>query len=121
MIEEMPGLPPHVAAFIANGKITREDYDNIIYPRVDKIYKEFGKINYLLLLNTPLDNYTAGAWMKDALLGFIYITEWRKIAIVTEKKNIRNFTNFFGKFIPGKSKGFKLKDLELAEKWVSEM
>ena len=120
MIEVMPGMPPHVAAFIANGKITREDYELIIYPKVDKIYKEFGKINYLLLLNTPLNNYSNGAWIKDVLLGFIYITEWRKIAIVTERKSIRSFTNFFGAFIPGKSKGFLLKDLELAEKWVSE-
>ena len=70
MIEVMKGLPPHVAPFIANGKITQDDYDHIINPMVDKIYKEFGKINYLLLLNTNLNNYSAGAWIKDALLGF---------------------------------------------------
>ncbi|MEO6682128.1 MAG: STAS/SEC14 domain-containing protein [Ginsengibacter sp.] len=121
MIEVMKGLPPHVAAFIATGKITRQDYDEVIYPIVDQVYKDFGKINYLLLLNTPLQNYSAGAWMKDALLGFIYVTEWRKIAIVSEKENIRTFTNVFGKFIPGRSRGFKLNDLELAEKWVSEL
>ena len=120
MIEVMKGLPPHVAPFIANGQITQDDYDKIINPMVDKIYKEFGKINYLLLLNTSLNNYSAGAWIKDALLGFVYFTEWRKIAIVSEKKSIRNFTNFFGMFVPGKTRGFSLKDLELAEKWVSE-
>ncbi|MEO7316701.1 MAG: STAS/SEC14 domain-containing protein [Ginsengibacter sp.] len=120
MIEVMKGLPPHVAPFIANGKITQDDYDHIINPMVDKIYKEFGKINYLLLLNTNLNNYSAGAWIKDALLGFVYFTEWRKIAIVSEKQSIRKFTNFFGMFVPGKTRGFSLKDLELAEKWVSE-
>ena len=100
MIEVMKGLPPNVAAFTADGKITREDYDNIIYPVVDRIYKDFGKINYLMVIETELDNYTARAWMKDAMLGFIYFTEWKKIAIVSDKRGIRNFTNFFGIFVP---------------------
>lgn len=119
MIEIIPGLPSHVAGFAASGRITRNDYDQIIYPEVDRIYKEFGKINYLLLINTPLENYSAGAWFKDALLGFVYFTEWRRIAIVSEKAGIRRFTNIFGTLIPGKTKGFRLADLDRAETWVS--
>ena len=120
MIEVIKGLPPYVAPFIASGRITGKDYDDTINPLVAKIYKEYGKINYLLLLNTPLNNYTTVAWIKDALLGFVYFTEWQKIAIVSEKSSIQKFTNIFGTFIPGKTKGFDMKDLEVAEKWVSE-
>lgn len=120
MIEILNGLPPHVAAFKASGKITEEDYTKVINPLVEKIYKEYGKINYLLVINTPLSNYSAGAWIKDALLGFVYFTDWKKIAIVSEKKGIKDFTDFFGKLIPGKTKGFMMQDLGLAEKWISE-
>ena len=120
MIEIINGLPPKVAAFRATGTITENDYINIINPLVEKVYKEFGKINYLLVLNTPLKNYTAGAWIKDALLGFIYFTDWNKIAIVSEKKSIKDFTDFFGKLVPGTSRGFMMEDLGMAEKWVSE-
>ena len=120
MIEIIHGLPGYVAAFKANGTITEDDYINTINPLCDKIYKEFGKINYLLVINTSLNNYSIGAWIKDALLGFVYFTDWRKIAIVSEKKSIKDFTDFFGKLIPGKTKGFMMQDLGLAEKWVSE-
>lgn len=120
MIETIQGLPPYVAAFNATGKITGKDYDEIINPLVSKIYKEHGKINYLLVLNTGLQNYSLEAWFKDALLGFVYFTEWKKIAIVSSQKRIRNFTDFFGKLIPGQTKGFMMEDLDVAKEWISQ-
>ncbi|HEY5463886.1 MAG TPA: STAS/SEC14 domain-containing protein [Hanamia sp.] len=120
MIEIIPGLPPNVAAFYANGKITGQDYDQIINPLVKKIYIDFVKINYLLVINTSLSDYSLGAWMKDAILGFVYFTEWKKIGIVSSKRSIINFTDIFGKFLPGSTKGFLMEDIEIAKKWISE-
>jgi len=119
MIEVISGLPPMVAAFKASGKITADDYNRIINPLVKKIDKESGHINYLLVLNTPLKNYSIGAWIKDGLLGFKYFSKWNKIAIVSHKKSIKNFTDFFGKFLPSLTKGFLMEDLESAKEWVS--
>jgi hypothetical protein len=120
MIEIIPGLPPHVAAFYASGKITGQDYDEIINPLVKKIYEEYVKINFLLVINTSLCDYSIGAWMKDAILGFVYFTEWKKIGIVSNKRGIKNFTDIFGKLVPGSAKGFLMEDIELAKDWVSE-
>jgi hypothetical protein len=120
MIEVIPGLPPNVAAFKATGKVTGKDYDEVINPLVEKIYKSHQKINYLLELDTPLSNYSFEAWFKDALLGFIYFTEWKKIAIVSNLKSIKNFTNVFGKLIPGCTKGFSMDELQDAKNWVSQ-
>jgi hypothetical protein len=99
MIEVIPGFPPNVAAFNATGKITGQDYDEII-------------------INTPLENYNLEAWLKDAILGFVYFTEWKKIGIVSEKRSIRNFTNLFGILIPGCSKGFLMEELDAAKEWI---
>jgi len=120
MIEVIKGLPPYVAAFQANGVITGQDYDETINPMVEKIYKEFGKINYLLVINTTLDNYTVQAWIKDALLGFVYFTQWKKIAIVSDKPTIKKFTNLLGKLIPGETRGFMNNELPEAKEWISQ-
>lgn len=120
MIEVIPGMPPFVAPFKARDMVTRDDYEEVINPIVEKIYREYGKINYLLVINTPLENYSVGAWLKDVLLGFVYFTEWRKIAIVSEKKGIKTFTNIFGKIIPGQTRGFMMDELEEAKKWISQ-
>jgi hypothetical protein len=120
MIETISGFPPYVAAFKATGNVTGKDYDEIINPLVRKIYEEHGKINYLLVLNTSLNNYSLEAWFKDALLGFVYFTEWKKIGIVTNQKKIKDFTNVFGKLIPGCTKGFMMEEMDEAKRWIAE-
>ena len=120
MIEIIHDLPAHVAGFRATGKITENDYIDIINPLVAKVEKEFGKISYLLVLNTALKNYSIGAWIRDGLLGFKYFTKWKRLAIVTEKKGIKDFTDFFGKLIPPKTKGFMMEEINAAKRWVSE-
>lgn len=120
MIEIIEELPENVAAFKASGNISELDYDNVINPRVERVYKNFGKINYLLVLDTPLKNFSTGAWIKDVILGFVYFTEWRKIAIVSNGKGVKDFTNFFGKLIPGKTRGFLSDEVDAAKEWVSQ-
>ena len=120
MIEIIPGLPKNVAAFNATGKITADDYKTIINPLVKKIAKEFGTINYLLVINTSLRNYTLGAWTKDAFLGLHYFPKWNKLGIVSEQKNIKEFTDFFGKFLPSVTRGFMMEDEQIAKQWISE-
>ena len=119
MIEVIHGLPAYVAGFRATGKVTREDYQKIIYPLVDSIVIAFGKINYLLVIQTPLSNYSTGAWIDDALLGLKYFTKWNKLGIVSQSDTIKKFTDVFGKLIPGETKGFKIEDLPLAKEWIS--
>ena len=120
MIEVIQGLPAKVAAFRATGSVTEDDYIKVVNPLCDKVYKEFGKINYLMDIDTPLSNYSAGAWIKDLILGFVYFTEWRKIAIVSNLKGVKSFTNFFGKLVPGKARGFGSEDIDAAKQWISQ-
>lgn len=118
MIKIIQGLPDNVCGFTASGKITGKDYDLIVYPEVKRIARQSKKINYLLIIETPLRKYTSGAWLKDALLGLKYFTRWNKIAIVSEKNSIKKFTNFFGKFIPGEVKGFLSSEITIAKEWI---
>lgn len=120
MIEIIPGLPPKVAAFKATGKITADDYKTTINPLVKKVDRQFGKINYLLIINTSLQNYSLGAWLKDLLLGLRYFAKWNKLGIVTDKQEIKRFTDLFGTFLPSVTKGFMMEDEEIAKRWIAE-
>ena len=61
MIELLKDMPPHVAAFRATGKVTKEDYERVVIPVVDVIAKTYHKIYFLLVLDTSVANYSAGA------------------------------------------------------------
>ena len=89
-------------------------------PKVKSLIDKTDQLNYLLVLETSLNNFTMGAWMEDAMMGIKHLTKWNRAAIVSDAESIRNFTNFFSYFIPGEFKGFEHKDLQQAIEWVSE-
>lgn len=120
MVEILQDFPSDVAAFKATGTVTGKDYDEVINPRVAQLYNKNGKIRYFYQIDTPLSNFTAEAWLKDAMIGFVYLTEFKKIAIVSEKAGIKKFTNIFGKFLPGQYRGFMEDEFEEAKGWISE-
>jgi stage II sporulation SpoAA-like protein len=120
MITQLHNVPENMVAFKATGEITEKDFTETVMPAVDTIIKRTGELNYLLVLDTPLSNFTFGAWLKDALMGIRHLTKWHKAAIVSDTNGIRKFTDLFSIIMPGEFKGFEHKDLELAIGWTSE-
>ena len=119
MIEIIPDLPTHVAAFKASGTVTKDDYEQILIPRVDLIHKTFGQINFLLWLEADVSQYTIGAWIDDAFVGFKHFIHWHKIAIVSHQEMVKKVTNILGHLIPGETKGFIISELPEAMRWIS--
>jgi hypothetical protein len=120
MIHLESHTPNNIAAFRATGEVTKEDYQNIVIPEVERVISEIGYINFLLYLDTDLDNFTAGAWVQDAMLGLKNIAKWNRAAIVTDSDTIIAFTNGFSFVVLGEFKGFKKNQYDEAITWVSE-
>lgn len=119
MITIMKDVPANVAAFTASGEVTKEDFANTVMPHVKAIVDLHGELNYVLKLDTDVSNFTAGAWMQDALLGIKNITKWNRAAIVTDKEGIQRFTDIFSKVMPGEFRGYDRADLDTAIEWAS--
>ena len=108
-----------MAGFTASGKVTKEDYETVVIPEVDKIVKQHGHIHFLLVLNTDVSNFSPGAWMKDPLVGVKHLSKWKKMAIVSDQKGVEKITDIISPVVPGESKGFSLAELDEAKSWVS--
>jgi len=117
MISIINDAPENVAAFNATGEITREDFENLVIPHVKSKVEQFDELNYLLYLDTDLDNFTMGAWLQDALLGIKNITKWNRAAIVTDKEGVQNFTDIFSVLMPGEFKSYPKENLYNALYW----
>ena len=120
MIHQLENLPTNIVGFKATGEITQKDFTEIVMPKVKALIDETDQLNYLLVLETSLKNFTIGAWMKDAMMGIKHLTKWNRAAIVSDVEAIRNFTNFFSYLMPGEFKGFEHSELQQAIDWVSE-
>ena len=119
MIEQLEGTPSSIAAFRASGEVTKEDFEKIVIPAVNEVIARTGELNYLMVIDTPLKNFSAGAWWKDALMGLKKLTKWRRAAIITDSDGIRKFTDLFSMVMPGEFKGFKPEQLDEAISWVA--
>jgi hypothetical protein len=120
MLQFINDLEPHVVGIHAIGEVTKEDIETVLIPRIDDLVKRQGEINYLMVLETDVKNFTAGAWWGDLKLGLKNFTKWNKIAVVSDQKGVEWFSDAFRFFIPGKSKGFSLNELDEAVKWITE-
>lgn len=120
MLRIINNLPQNVVGIHASGEVTKNDLDKVVMPRLDDLAKKQGEINYLLVLETGVQNFTAGAWYDDIKAGLKHFTDWNRVAIVSDQKGVEWFTDAVSFAIPGKSKGFPLTELDKAVKWVSK-
>ena len=109
-----------MVGFRATGEVTENDFTNLVIPQVKAQVEKTGKLNYMLILDTSIKNFTFGAWLKDALLGIKNLTKWNRAAIVSDSAVIRKFTDIFSVLIPGEFKGFEHNELKDAIDWTAE-
>jgi len=119
MITPIAGIPANMVGFRATGAVTKDDFDNVVMPAVEALVKQTGELNYLFWVDTPLHNFTTGAWFQDAMIGLKKISKWKRAAIISDSEGVNTFTNLFGYVMPGEFKGFKPGELEKAIAWVS--
>ena len=120
MIEELKHTPNTMVGFRAIGEVTKEDFEAVVLPAVSELVKRIDKLNYLLILDTSIKNFTFGAWLKDAMLGLNQLAKWNRAAIISESMGINAFTEIFSKVMPGEFRGYTHDQLDEAILWVSE-
>ena len=119
MLKIIDNLPKHVFGLRAIGDVSGDEIKNILIPGLESLSAKFGEIYYILVLETKVENFSAGAWIRDMITSIKHFTKWKKIAIVTNQAAVKNFADAFNYVSPGQAKGFPLNDLDEAMIWVS--
>ncbi len=120
MLQIMDEMPSHVVGIHAIGEVSKEDYESVLIPHIEDLARRRHELNYLLVLDTDVGNFSAAAWWEDFRLALKHFSQWNKVAIVTDQKGVEWFADVSRFFIPGKVKGFELEELEEAKKWVTQ-
>lgn len=120
MIRQLTDKPTNIVAFSAEGEVTEQDFKEVVFPAVERVVTRTGELNYLMVINTPLSSFQMGAGLQDALLGLKQLTNWNRVAIVSDSEAINKFTDLFSVLVPGEFRGFPKEQLDAAVTWVSE-
>ncbi|MET4142027.1 STAS/SEC14 domain-containing protein [Pedobacter sp. UYP1] len=119
MLTIIPNLPDHVFGVRASDQVTQDDLKQVLLPGLEALSARYKEIYYLLVLETNVQNFTAGAWIQDLIAGVKHLTQWKKMAIVTDQKAVEKFTDIFSYVSPGEAKGYELSELPQAIDWLS--
>jgi len=118
MLKIIKDLPENVLGVCAEGKITGEDYENILIPALEKKLTEHKKIRMLYQLGTYFSGFNLSAMLDDAKIGMKHSAAWDKIALVSDHEMINTTAKFFGYMFSCELKIFKNAELEEAKKWI---
>lgn len=120
MLTIINDLPSNVLGVQPTGEVTREDMETVLLPGLDDLEKRTGKIRYLLVLETGVQNFTLAAWWKDMVAGLGHFSDRHRIAVVSDQKAVEWFTDAFQWVVPGKYKDFSMAELTQAKAWIME-
>ena len=120
MIEIMQGMPENIVAVSASGKVTGEDYDNVLIPAIEDKLRKHGKIRVLYTLDSDFTGFTAEAMWDDAKIGLKHLTAYEKVAVVSDVSWVVSAVKFFSFIMPCPVKTFGYGKLSEAKNWICE-
>ncbi|WP_207420108.1 STAS/SEC14 domain-containing protein [Desertivirga brevis] len=119
MVELLMDFPDHVAAYRAVGSVSKEEYESIVMSRVNEVAEKYGKLNFIVLLETDMDNYSIGAFLEYLKISFQHFSKWKRMAIVSDEKWLRTAYETLSLLVPGVIKSYPLSEFDKAKEWVS--
>jgi len=120
MIEVLKGLPDRVVAFVAKGRVTRRDYDEVLIPKVSEVLGRHEKIRCYYELGPEFSGMDPGAVWEDAKVGFAHLARWERVAVVTDVDWVRFAISIFRFLVPGEVRIFSSSEASTARHWISE-
>jgi hypothetical protein len=118
MIEALEDFPDNVVAFACRGHVTRQDYESVLVPTVEKKLEEHEKLRVYYEIGADFDGIDPGAVLEDIKVGMGHLSRWERIAVVTDINWIKQTMRAFGFLIPAEMKFFPMSEVQSARDWI---
>jgi hypothetical protein len=121
MIERISDVPEGVIGVRASGKLTKDDYVNVLEPALKEAV-DTGEARVLFVL-PDFDGLEPEAWLEDVKTGLGVELKnrsaWKKLAVVSGVDWVAKSMRFFAWAMPGELKVFEMDEMDKAKEWVA--
>ena len=118
MFKLIEDLPPGVLGIEATGKVTHEDYQNILIPRAEAMIAK-GPVKLLYVAGKDFEGYELEALWDDSAFGVKHWHDFTRVAVVANQAWLRAAVTMFKPFLPCEVRLFNLGDLAAAKTWIT--
>lgn len=117
MLKLIEGLAPGVIGIEAIGKVTHEDYRDVLIPKAEAMMGN-GPIKMLYLIGKDFTGFELGALADDSAFGLKHWRDFSQIAVVSDHAWLNTVITTFKPFFHGEVRLFGLTDVPAAKDWI---
>ena len=118
MIEVLTDFPGNVLGFVCHGHVTKQDYESVLTPAVEKALESQGKVRLYYETASDFEGIAPGAIWEDTKVGLGHLDRWEKFAVVTDVGWIGHTMKLFSFVIPGELRVFSTDEAAQAREWI---
>ena len=120
MLRRITDMPAGTLGFEAVGEIEDDDWEDAVEPVLRREIAEGQKIRLLYLLGPEAREVEGDAMMADAGFRARHAMSFDRVAVVSDQDWMRPALRVLSILLPGKARGFRVRDLEAAKAWLAE-
>lgn len=102
----------------ASGKLTVDDYDRVLTPRLDAAVREFGIVRALFYMDRDFEGWAPSAAWANTKLDVQHRRDLEKVAIVGAPGWEQWCVRFAGLLMKGELRTFRADSLQVAWNWI---
>ena len=123
MAEVIPDMPAGTLGFRVSGRLSREDYRDVLVPPLREAVEAGERLRVLYAIGPEL-HMEPEALLEDFKvevdMGVKHHDAWKRIAVVTDLDWLWRAFGLFSWMVPGEMRMFRESELEQAKSWLVE-
>ncbi len=119
MLTPITDLPTGAIGFVANGRITRDDRDGVLEPRLDRALKSSDRVKLLYVAGLDFTGYEHGTLYDESVFGTRHFQHFEKIAFVADEGPYHRAVQAMKGLVPACVKVFRSSDMAAAKDWLA--
>lgn len=118
MIKVLPESKGNILVFRAVGKLTDQDYKDVLIPRLESIIREHGKARLLLDMGDDFHGWEAAALWDDARFGLAHRNDFEKMGVIGGPRWVEWGLKLAAMVVSGEIRSFSPGEREEALNWI---
>jgi hypothetical protein len=120
MLRGMTNMPAGTIGFEAIGEVEDDDWEETVEPVLRQEIAEGRNVRLLYLIGTEAHEVEGDAMSADAGFRVRHATSFERVAVVSDEDWVRPALRALSVLLPGKARGFRIRDLGEAKAWLAE-
>ncbi len=113
-------MPAGTIGFEAVGEVEDDDWEETVEPVLRREIAEGRKARLLYLIGSEAREVEGDAMGADTGFRVRHATSFERVAVVSDEDWIRPALRALSFLLPGKARGFRVRDLAEAKAWLAE-